>query len=233
MPSSLAERLNNYNNFASVIDPETIKSACLMDFTAFNKLWDTIDLANTEQFNQHIFQHIKENNAHCGAGGYGEERIIYKRSLNFDGVEPRSIHLGIDVWAPAFYSIYSPLEGVVHSFADNEGFGNYGPTIILKHSFGDVEFYTLYGHLSRKSLKDLKEGQSIRKGEKIAELGPYPENGDWPPHLHFQIIEDMQGWIGDYPGVAAPSQKDFYLINCPNPNLILNIPCLQQVKVRI
>ncbi|RYZ44700.1 MAG: peptidase M23, partial [Chitinophagaceae bacterium] len=45
----------------------------------------------------------------------------------------------------------------------------------------------------------------------------------WPPHLHFQIIKDMHGWKGDYPGVCRFSEKEAYLQNCPDADLILQM----------
>ena len=49
------------------------------------------------------------------------------------------------------------------------------------------------------------------------------ENGNWPPHLHFQIIEDMELKEGDYPGVCTSANREKYLANCPNPDLILTL----------
>jgi hypothetical protein len=51
-------------------------------------------------------------------------------------------------------------------------------------------------------------------------LGTFEENGGWPPHLHFQIIRDMEGFLGDYPGVAKKSELDHYQNNCPDPMII-------------
>jgi murein DD-endopeptidase MepM/ murein hydrolase activator NlpD len=81
----------------------------------------------------------------------------------------------------------------------------------------------LYGHLSLNSIKNLYEGKNISKGEVIAEFGMRFENGNWPPHLHFQLIEDMQAWKGDYPGVCRFSERQQWLDNCPDPNLILQM----------
>jgi hypothetical protein len=49
------------------------------------------------------------------------------------------------------------------------------------------------------------------------------ENGQWPPHLHFQVIIDMEFKKGDYPGVCKLNEKEKYLRNCPNPDLILQM----------
>jgi len=50
-----------------------------------------------------------------------------------------------------------------------------------------------------------------------------PINGDYAPHLHFQIIIDMEEKTGDYPGVCSENKLEFYKNNCPNPNLLLKI----------
>lgn len=68
-------------------------------------------------------------------GGYGEDRSIYTQPLFApEGEEPRSIHLGIDVFAPAGADVYTPLSGRVHSSRINDNPGDYGPTIILEHT---------------------------------------------------------------------------------------------------
>jgi 4-aminobutyrate aminotransferase-like enzyme len=69
----------------------------------------------------------------------------------------------------------------------------------------------------------LKEGQQVKKGMQIAEVGNFPENGNWVPHLHFQVISDMLGYKDDFPGVANPDQREVWLSLCPDPNLILGI----------
>ena len=66
-------------------------------------------------------------------------------------------------------------------------------------------------------------GQFITRGEKFAHFGPWEENGNWPPHLHFQIILDMGIWEGDYPGVCKMSEAIKYLQNSPDPDLIVQL----------
>jgi len=111
----------------------------------------------------------------------------------------------------------------VHSFKNNTNFGDYGPTIILKHRIENIEFYTLYGHLSLESIENLNVGQTFKQGEQIATLGDAKVNGDYPPHLHFQIIKDMQDYVGDYPGVCSKQDLEFYMQNCPNPEILFKL----------
>ena len=139
------------------------------------------------------------------------------------GDEPRRLHLGIDIWGKPHTKVMAPMDGLVHSFAFNNAFGDYGATIILTHNLEGQTFYTLYGHLSLNSIKNIQEGEHIKKGDVFAEFGIPFENGQWPPHLHFQIISDMDRSKGDYPGVCKHSEKESYLSNCPDPDLILQM----------
>lgn len=192
-----------------------------LDFTAANPDLATLDVTNTATFDRYVTAQL---DGAVGVGGYGEDRVIYRRSAHFQQeAEPRTVHLGIDVWAPAGTPVFAPRAGRVHSFADNNNFGDYGPAIILEHDLPEGKLYSLYGHLSRASLRSVFVGKNVAAGEKLAELGPYPENGDWPPHLHFQLIRDLQGHAGDYPGVCAPSERSAYLANCPDPAAWLGI----------
>jgi len=63
----------------------------------------------------------------------------------------------------------------------------------------------------------------FKAGGRIGSFGTYAENYHWPPHLHFQIIKDMQAYKGDYPGVCKKSEQVFYLNNCPDPSSLLKI----------
>lgn len=156
-----------------------------------------------------------------GVGGYLEHRKIYEAHENFamGQQEYRNIHLGIDIWAEEGTEVFAPMDGIVHSFQVNEGSGNYGPTILLAHQIQGETMYSLYGHVASQDLEGLHLGQEIYRGQLIAHLGNPKENGGWPPHLHFQLIRDLQGFIGDYPGVCSHGDLDFYAQNCPNPEL--------------
>ena len=159
------------------------------------------------------------------AGGYGEDRTVYTQTLfSPGGEEPRTVHLGLDVFAPAGADVFTPLSGRVHSSRINDADGDYGPTIILEHApVSGLKFHTLYGHLSRDSLKGLKPGTAFMAGERIAELGTKRENGGWSPHLHFQIILDIGSAKGDYPGVCRRSEQDHWLSICPDPGPLLGL----------
>ena len=184
-----------------------------------------LDLTDAEKFEEFVENHLSANNAEVAFGGYLERRNLYKRSetFNSENTDERNIHIGLDLWIKAGTSVLSALDGKIHSFQNNISLGDYGPTIILEHEIEGVTFYTLYGHLSLESLNGKSEGQLVKKGEKIAELGKPPINGDYAPHLHFQIINNIENRKGDYPGVCSSKDVDFYKENCPDPNLLLKI----------
>ena len=169
----------------------------------------------------------KSKKAKIAIGGYLEKRNLYKRSKHFnkqtDPNDERNIHLGVDIWAKAGTKVLAALDGEIHSFKNNTNHGDYGPCIILKHQLEGTVFHTLYGHLSIDSINDVKIGQSVKQGDEIAQLGDSSINGDYAPHLHFQIIKDLHGNSGDYPGVCSLNQLSFFKENCPNPMELLGI----------
>ncbi len=225
MTSLSALLTRNRAIFQPVLPAYPLSSAGVapLDFTAANPLLAHPErLRDTAAFDALVQQMLAEQHATAGIGGYLENRVIYRRSPHFDAaVEPRSLHLGVDVWVPAGTPVAAPLAGVVHSLADNNNFGDYGPTVILQHELEGVTFFSLYGHLTRTDLPPLHAGQPVATGQVFAHVGPYPENGDWPPHLHFQLMADMQGRQGDFPGVAALREREYWATLCPDPMLVL------------
>lgn len=138
-------------------------------------------------------------------------------------IPERNIHLGIDFWIKAGTPVLAALDGRIHSFKNNIGLGDYGPTIILDHEIENQKFYTLYGHLSLESLQGISVGDFFKKGEHLANIGNSEVNGDYAPHLHFQIIKNIEDYWGDYPGVCNKNDLNFYIENCPDPNFLLKI----------
>lgn len=164
-----------------------------------------------------------------GIGKYDEVRPFYTSDAyevrGNEGPEWRTVHIGLDVFLPPGTPVFAPFDGVVHSFQDNGNDRDYGPTILLEHHFeakggNNVPFYTLYGHLTRTSLENIAVGQVFKAGEKLCEIGPMPENGNWSPHVHFQVMLDTLGRSGDFPGVTFPEKRAIWTSICPNPGLI-------------
>ena len=244
--------LRHSDEFHPVLPFNSAKEKLLsFDFTKNNnEIFDEL-INDTQKFTNYINEKLKGAGAKFGIGGYNEHRELYKRSevfsaqspkgeksaqpshlegaeknvgaSNSEGAEPRRLHLGTDIWGKPYTPVMSPWDAVIHSFAFNDDFGDYGATIILSHNLDGVAFHTLYGHLSLNSIKNLREGGNVRRGDVIGEFGIPMENGQWPPHLHFQIIDDLGDWRGDYPGVCKFSEREMYLDNCPDPDLILGM----------
>ncbi|WP_158798695.1 peptidoglycan DD-metalloendopeptidase family protein [Pedobacter sp. L105] len=215
--------LKNKDQISRVVDFNPAADLLLpFDFTADNKELTAEVLNDTAVFSSWIAHKLEEAHCRYGVGGYNEHRTIYNRSAHFNTEEePRRLHLGVDIWAEAGTPVYNFYEAEVHSFQNNNQFGDYGGTIILKYNLDGLTVYALYGHLSVASIAGLTEGQVIPTGQMFAFLGISEENGNWPPHLHFQLIFDLEDKKGDYPGVCQFSKREVYLNNCPDPGLIL------------
>ena len=217
----------NRKSFWPIVSVDlSAEKLCVFDFSANNEELLAVNLARTEEFDEYIRKALKRAGATVGIGGYNEDRTIYRHSSLFvtpEG-ESRTVHLGIDIFLPVGTKVFAPIDGTLHSHNNNRGMGDNGPTLVLEHHLEGVGFFTLYSHLSEETLVGKSEGMVIKKGDVIGEVGNMHVNGNWPPHLHFQIIKDMLGKKGDYFGVASLSKREQYLHLCPDPSLILRMP---------
>jgi 4-aminobutyrate aminotransferase-like enzyme/Ser/Thr protein kinase RdoA (MazF antagonist) len=222
---------SNPATIGRIVEPDMAAEALVLDLSAGSaEIGDYRDMTDLIRLGQAISERMKATQARVGIGRYGEARLTHRANVfrveGNDGPEWRTVHLGLDLFMPAGSSVYAPLPGVVHSLRDNAAPLDYGPTIVLKHTVADsrISFYTLYGHLSRQSLKGLQEGQPFERGQQLGTIGDASVNGGWPPHLHFQIVVDMLDRTGEFPGAATPDQREVWLSLCPDPNLIVGAP---------
>ena len=192
-----------------------------IDLSEKNKDLESYNIIDPNQCQAYIDVILEQNKAQVAYGGYLEKRTLYSDKMGFSGESARNIHLGIDFWTKAGTKVSAPLDGIVHSFQNNATVGDYGPTIILQHQTEEFLFYTLYGHLSVASLDGLKVGKAFKQGDVLATLGTPDINVNYAPHLHFQLIRDLEGKKGDYPGVCSAESVEFYSKNCPNPSFLL------------
>ncbi len=213
-------------SFAPVLGKElNAKNAKILDLGMTSPLLaDVADLADPAGYHEPLRRQLGDERV--GIGRYSETRPIYLADMfAIDHHARRSLHLGVDLFAAPGEPIYAPLPGTVHSLADKAGEQDYGPTLILKHEpAAGIRFFTLYGHLSPDSLDRWRAGQAVDAGALLAHIGDFPRNGNWTPHLHFQLIVDLLDHGDTFPGVCSPKQGPLWTSLCPDPNLILGLP---------
>lgn len=175
-----------------------------------------------------VFSELAAHGADMGIGRYLEPRCVYTSdqfATEILGSENRTIHLGIDLFAPAGATVVAPLDGVVECVVKIELPLDYGNLVILRHEpCESIRFFTLYGHLADKTAEAISARQEIKAGDTIGWLGDETENGGWSPHLHFQIMLDLLDYENDFPGVCVASQEQAWSSFCPDPNLVLGLP---------
>jgi murein DD-endopeptidase MepM/ murein hydrolase activator NlpD len=179
----------------------------------------------------HWFASHQSQGIRYGLGLYGENRTVYATPQFADAASPerRTIHLGIDVFAPAGTPVFAPLPGRVKHLTYNADPLDYGHTLILEHDLNGHIFHTLYGHLAA-TLPGLHptgtdKAGTVEAGQIIAHLGNWPENGSWAPHIHFQIITDLLAQTGgNFFGVGHVSLRDVWSDISPDPNLLMRLP---------
>jgi len=222
---------NNAKAAAPILDVDVRTEPCRVFDLSVGSTYFGADPrdAETSTLTDKIFGDMKRDGVQVGVGRYDEPRLLYTSSLFGASSNPteerRTIHLGIDFFVEPGTKVHAPLQGRVHALANNEAPLDYGPMVILQHATGDGrEFFTLYGHLSKDTLKHLQAGQPVAQGQQFARVGMPHENGGWAPHVHFQIILDLLECGANFPGVARASERAVWTSLSPDPNLLLGIP---------
>ncbi|WP_171118668.1 aminotransferase class III-fold pyridoxal phosphate-dependent enzyme [Ruegeria sp. HKCCA5463] len=162
-------------------------------------------------------------------GYYNEPRLIYAepgfRKGPWKASDRRTVHLAVDVFAPAGTVLHAPISGRVEVVENRDQHLDYGGVIILHHETPEGDpFYTLYGHLDPECCDRLKPGDPVAQGAAFARLGDAGQNGGWAPHVHFQLALTTDGMEADWPGVGDPDELELWHAVCPNPAALLNLP---------
>ncbi len=126
----------------------------------------------------------------------------------------RSLHMGVDLGAPAGTPVFAPHAGRVWGVADREGEGDYGGVVILEVELGVENLWLLCGHLSRH--RAVKRGDRVACGQLLGWLGEREENGGWNPHLHFQLSR-LEPCEVDLPGAVLASDRELARAVFPDP----------------
>ncbi len=175
------------------------------------------DVLQDQRFFQKILEQRMEDNFSWGVGAYLERRDTILAGYPQMVEEERFIHLGLDVIVPLNEQLHAPLDAVVQKSGYEEGDGNYGGYVLLKHeSLYHETFYSFYGHLRRKTLP--LTGEVFKAGSPFAEIGDFHENGNWFHHTHIQILT-QKGYDRGYISKGYCSTKDLPEMHmiCPSP----------------
>ncbi|MFS8046654.1 aminotransferase class III-fold pyridoxal phosphate-dependent enzyme [Rhizobium sp. BR 314] len=214
----------NAHDFAGVFRPSVAKPEVLaLDFTVSGPdadSWALLDAAGAARL---IEERVEQAGADFAIGLYGEDRNIYKSDAYRTPTagQRRSIHLGVDLFGEAQEPVRAPFAGTVAFIHDDAVAFGFGPTVLLEHRTDDGDvFWSLYGHLSRESVAKLSVGQIITKGEAFCTLGEASENGNWSPHLHFQIVTDHLGLGAQMHGVGVRDQWQVWRAISPDPSVV-------------
>lgn len=208
-----SEKINVYPLFGDLLKGEPY----IFDFSSKNPKTLNYNLNNFKEFNETIFNELKNSGMKWGIGKYLEERRnILRGSINIIN-EKRIYHLGLDIIVPYNSVVFCPLDGYVYKFGKETQKGNYGGYLIMKHKINNQTFYSLYGHL--KTPLKVQLGQKILAGQELARIGKETDSGGWFCHLHLQIItqkamnEGYSEW--GYISKELLSKAEEYF---PNPN---------------
>lgn len=172
----------------------------------WNGLWDNNETKNNEQTSAN--NESVNNEENVGMGGEKDNsnsKDIEKSQMEIDGEyikskyepiipvsgtvtsrygtrEPTEIisanHKGIDIGANTGTPIYASIEGTVTLVSDE---GDYGTHVKIENE----DILTIYAHCSEILVK---EGDKIKKGDKIALVGS--TGNSTGPHLHFEVRRD-------------------------------------------
>lgn len=189
------------------------------DFLEIDLSVDNTDLKQLSSqllLTDYIETQLKLAEKQVAIGGYLEERDFYLDSDLFAG-DHRTMHLGIDVWLDPDTPIYMPLDGIVVANANNNKYLDYGYTIITEHRYLGETIHCLFGHLSKRMFNEWNLGDQVAEGSTLCYIGNPEENGGWAPHLHLQLIKELEKGAVDYPGVCHKKDVDVFKQNCPNP----------------
>nr|WP_219642496.1 peptidoglycan DD-metalloendopeptidase family protein [Cohnella sp. CFH 77786] len=95
----------------------------------------------------------------------------------------RKLHTGIDMAVPQGTPIYAAESGVV---IVAQWWSSYGNCVIIDHGGG---LMTVYGHIRNGGIL-VKKGETVKRGEKIAEVGS--TGASTGPHLHFEVRKNSE-----------------------------------------
>ena len=162
----------------------------IFDFSADNPLVAEYASDDFDRFQHQVFTELHAAGKSWGLGHYLEERATLLRHFPQMVDEGRVIHAGLDVIVPADAQLFAPLAGTVHALGLDDGVGNYGGYVVLRHQadrdhHGEADFYSFYGHLDTGF--SIGEGDVIERAAPFATIGMREDSGHWFTHTHLQV----------------------------------------------
>jgi hypothetical protein len=192
------------------------------DLSSRNLAVQRVDWSDPRASTAYVFGELARHGRSWGIGSYGEERAALLRAFPQMVLSGRVIHCGLDLILPAGSLVFAPLPGRVFAAGFEDGPGNYGSYVVLRHESNGVGWYTLYGHLSRPHL--VRPDQVIAAGDRLGALGGAEDNGGWFPHLHLQRITERAVRAGRMlHGYLAAGEPIVQLF--PNPAIVFRREC--------
>ena len=162
-------------------------------------------------------------------GRYDEDRRGGYPQALFGG--RRTLHVGLDLGAPAGTPVRAFADGVVEHAGVNPAAGDYGGVVVTRHVLPGGVRWVLWGHLAHADARRWRPGDPVARGEVLARLGAPAENGGWPPHLHVQLAR-TRPHTHDLPGVVDPAERDEALRRWPDPTDLLGLPPAARARLR-
>jgi peptidoglycan LD-endopeptidase LytH len=173
-------------------------------------------------------------------GRYDEDRVgmyesdLFRGGNDNDGSSgsnssidsrPRTVHMGMDLLAPAGAPVHAVYSGTVHAVGYNPRHGDYGHVIVVRHAIGNTTatavLYALYGHLDGVVGRRYRVGDLVRRGQVLGYVGAVHENGGWnKPHVHFQLATQPPD-THDMLGAVHVDDREAALRLYPDPRYVL------------
>ncbi|MDP2103956.1 MAG: peptidoglycan DD-metalloendopeptidase family protein [Candidatus Gracilibacteria bacterium] len=180
------------------------------------------EIREQKKFQNKLSEVRETTNTNIIISGYLEKRKRMFEILGYHQMveQERFYHLGLDLSVAKGTQVYCPLSGVIFEVGYEEGIGNYGGYIIIKHEINGDIFYSFYGHVSYKNIS-LKEGDAILAGDKLGIIGDFDENGGYFHHLHLQIITELGKESGFFSkGYCTKEQIEIISRYTPDPSFL-------------
>ncbi len=167
-PAKRVFKIQKINNMKKelVTAPKSENERIVRERKVINEARSTIGQVDTALYFSGFIRPVSNGRI---SGVFGSQRIL-------NGV-PKNIHNGLDIAAPKGTPVYAMTDGIVRLAADT--FYYSGNFIMLDHGQG---LSSVYLHLSHK---DVKEGDRVKKGDKIGEIGQTGRSTG--PHLHWGV----------------------------------------------